>query len=83
MDFHRLKNNAKPIKIVFRFPFGFDGDDQAARHEDLVRYLQVRSMRTAQQRPPSVNSKRFRNVQSVLFLMANSNAGGAWGVYGP
>jgi len=27
MDFHR-------------FPFGFDGDDQAARHEDLVRYLQ-------------------------------------------
>ena len=44
MDFHRFKNNAKPIKIVFRFPFGFDGDDQAARHEDLVRYLQVRSM---------------------------------------
>jgi len=55
MDFHR-------------FPFGFDGDDQAARHEDLVRYLQVRSMRTAQQRPPSVNSKRFQNVQSVFNL---------------
>ena len=26
---------------LLRFPFGFDGDDQAERHEDLVRYLQV------------------------------------------
>ena len=31
----------KPTKVVLRFPFGFDGDNQAARHEDLVRYLQV------------------------------------------
>ena len=40
LDFHRfaIKSN---LPKLFRFPFGFDGDDQAARHEDLVRYLQV------------------------------------------
>jgi len=39
LDFHRfaIKSN---LPKLFRFPFGFDGDDQAARHEDLVRYLQ-------------------------------------------
>ena len=67
MDFHRLKNNAKPIKIVFRFPFGFDGDDQAARHEDLVRYLQVRSMRTAQQRQKGQKEKEACKQYTPIF----------------
>jgi len=36
-----LRLTQEPVIMDFhRFPFGFDGDDQAARHEELVRYLQ-------------------------------------------
>ena len=38
---HTNNGNELNFTALLRFPFGFDGDDQAERHEDLVRYLQV------------------------------------------